>query len=44
VLDHKDNKDEKEVMLLPFFTFRVAQIEETYKEETVWLKNHNEKD
>ena len=41
-IELKNGNEDDEVLLLPFFTFRVAHIEETRKELTVKLKNHHD--
>lgn len=41
-LENGNEDDPNEVLLLPFFTFRIAHIEETRNELTVKLKNHHD--
>ena len=43
-LKNENEKDPNEVLLLPFFTFRVAHIEETRNKITVSLRDHNDKE
>ena len=43
-LKNGNEDDPNEVLLLPFFTFRVAHIEETRNKLTVSLRDHNDKE
>jgi hypothetical protein len=43
-LKNENENDPNEVLLLPFFTFRVAHIEETRNKLTVYLPDHNDKE